>query len=82
MKHFRVTIWAESYGFERECDTISEAYDALQSASAEFKIRMDLNDVMEKLVSMKNGTTISTQTDMYSIRVVNIETDADADGKE
>ena len=59
MKYFVISLCTGTYMFDFKCSKISDAYNAIQEASADFGISVDLCGVMAALVHMDEGRVIS-----------------------
>ena len=56
-KLFIVGVKTARYVFEYRCNTISDAYEAVQEAVMEFGIEADMDWIMRNLVNMDCGAT-------------------------
>jgi len=59
VKYFVISLCTGTYMFDFICSKISDAYNAIQEASADFGISVDLYRVMAALVHMDEGRVIS-----------------------
>lgn len=73
MKHYRIGITAGRHRFEYACNTISEAYGAIQDAVIHFGLKQDLDNVMVVLASMRKGERLSHVNDRLKIEVADGE---------
>ena len=70
MKHYEITLANGGYPMTYKCSTIAEAYGCLEFlASWVPGLVLDLEGVMEMLVDMKKGKTLSHSTHLYGITV-------------
>lgn len=68
MKHFEILLFNGHYPLCYECSTIHEAYGCLEMlASWVPGMHLDLDGIMEVLVSMKIGPTRSHTSALFSI---------------
>lgn len=73
MKIYKTTLRVGAYDFALESDSITEAYDAMRTAVSQFDMQIDLEEVMECLVSMRNGGLISKENYWYKLRVIDTD---------
>ena len=59
MKYFVVSLSTGTCVFDFKCSRINEAYNAVQEASAEFGISVNLDEIMKTLVYMNEGRVLS-----------------------
>lgn len=69
MKHFTITLIADTHEFKHECSTITEAYDAIRDASTVFGIGVNTDELMETLVEMNQEKASTIQNNQIRIRV-------------
>lgn len=70
MKHYEITIDNGHYPLTRKCSTISEAYGCLVEVSTwASHIHIDPDGIMELLVNMRSGKTLSHEAYGYRIAV-------------
>lgn len=71
MKHFEIQYFVGNHTFIYECTTAHEAYAAcMDIVNADTRtFSFDADTFMEALISMKNGTTISTEYRTFRVRI-------------
>lgn len=70
MKHYEITIGNGHYPLSYKCSTIAEAFGCLMEVSAwASHVTFDPDGIMEVLVSMKAGNTLSHESHGYRIAV-------------
>lgn len=75
MKHFRIGLFVGDTSFEYRCTTMHEAYEAISDITVKFNDRYapGMDEVMETLVEMKNGRTLTVENRLYGIAYVDGE---------
>lgn len=75
MKHYEITVENGHYPLTYKCSTIAEAYGCIETLRYRLlrSVAIDMSNIMETLVQMKNGHMLGTQTSSYSIRVLDGE---------
>ncbi len=70
--HYEIIVSNGHYPLTYKCSTMSEAYGCMEALRTGllFDGAIDLDEVMETLVKMKNGERLSTKNYRYSISVV------------
>lgn len=73
-KHFEISVKLGHHAFTFCCTTMSEAYDAIMDiATSSVTDNIDLDEVMEMLIKMKNGWMLAHIDHYWSIHVRNGE---------
>lgn len=71
---YTVTYYVDDLAFDRECDSIAEAYEAVRAIVTNKKIAFSnvnetLSEYMAILVEMKSGKTISHENHYFGIHL-------------
>lgn len=69
--HFEITYYVGNHPFIYVCTTAYEALDALSDIFQHepiFRNHMDMDKIMELLLDLKSGKTLSSQTSKYMIK--------------
>lgn len=71
MKHYELTVNNGDYPLTRTCSTIAEAYGCLETLRTGLlhHVDMDMDEIMELLVNMRNGKHLSHSQHGWGIRV-------------
>ena len=69
MKYCGISLCTGTCMFDFKCSKISDAYDAVREASADFGISVDLCGVMDALVHMDEGRVVSYKKENLIITV-------------
>lgn len=66
--HYEIQVKASKCSFIYECSTAYEAFQAIDDAVTTFNMKhVDMDNIMNDLMQMKNGTTISTECKWFKI---------------
>lgn len=63
-----ITLKNGNWPLTCECDTLCGAYNALEDISLNFKINIDMEEVMEILVNMKRGKTLAHENARWGVK--------------
>lgn len=71
---YTITYYVDNLAFDRECNSIAEAYEAVQAIVSNNKIAFPnvnetLSEYMAILVEMKSGETLSHENHYFGIHV-------------
>jgi hypothetical protein len=66
-KHFVISVKSAAHIFTYECTGAYEAMEAIVDAARTFGFNVDNDDVMESLVSIKNGNLLSRDSFRWSV---------------
>lgn len=66
--HFEINVKAGYHVFTFMCSTAYEAYQAIEDAMITFKMDVDMDKMMQTLMDMKNGNTISSENKWFMIQ--------------
>ena len=72
-KHFRITISHGHSTFDRDCETMYEAYDSVCDAVLLTGINVDMDEIIEILYNMKNENTLCHEYNHLRISVIDGE---------
>lgn len=69
--HFEIIVSNEHYPLTYKCSTMAEAYGCMEALRTGLlrDVAIDLEEVMESLVSMKHGKLLRVDCDRYSIAI-------------
>lgn len=74
MKHYEICYYIGRHAFTFACTTAHEAYEAMADIAAhDASAHIDLDDIMQSLVSMKHGDQRSFTKAKFSIRYLDGE---------
>jgi len=71
---YTITYYVDNLAFDRKCDSIAEAYEAVQAIVSNNKIAFPnvnetLSEYMVILTKMKSSKTLSTENHYFGIHV-------------
>ena len=72
-KHFRITISQGYSTFDRDCETMHEAFNSINDAVLLTGINVDMDEIICILYNMKNGNALSHEYNHLRISVIDGE---------